>query len=230
MALTVCGLIGSPFYRKVCTLLDEKSIQYDTEVLNPFQADETFTKVNPMRRVPLLKDSDVSPDFILPDSSAIVQYIEKKHPSNSLFPKDLAEYGRALWIEEYADTELAGAIGLKVFRPVVFPQLAGQEPDMEAALDAIRHKLPIIHDYLENELEGREWFAGDSFGIADISVAVHYGNLAFAGYIPSPTRWPNLAAFMRRVGSKESFTNLHIKAATIFANINQITIDPSEGL
>ncbi len=230
MTLTVCGLIGSPFYRKVCTILNEKGVEYETEVLNPFQADETFTEISPMRRVPLLKDSDAGEDFILPDSSAIAQYIERKHPTPSLLPENLADYGKALWIEEYADTELAGTIGLKVFRSVVFPQLAGQEPDLDTALSAIHNKLPPIHDYLEKQLEGRDWFAGDSFSIADIAIAVHYGNLAFTGYIPSPTRWPNLAAFMRRVGSRESFSGLHIKAATLFATMKKIEIDPSEGI
>lgn len=229
MTLTVCGLIGSPFYRKICTVLNEKGIDYDVETLSPFQAGDDFTKINPMRRIPLLKDSDVGPDFVLPDSSAIYQYIERKHPSHSLLPEDNAEYGRALWLEEYADTEMASTIGLKIFRPIIFPQMAGKKPDFDTALETVRGKLTQIHDYLESELEGREWLAGNMFSIADIAVAVQYGNLAYTGYAPSATRWPNLAAFMRRVGTKDSFASLHIKGATMFANMQQIEIDPAEG-
>lgn len=230
MTLTVCGLLGSPFYRKVCTALNEKGLEYETEMLNPFQAGEDFTDVNPMRRIPLLKDSDAGDDFILPDSSAILHYIERKHPTHPLLPSDLTEYGRALWYEEYADTEMASTIGLKVFRNIVFPQLAGKEPNLEPAIEAIREKLPSIHDYLEKELDGKEWLAGDMFSIADISVAVQYGNLAYTGYAPSPTRWPNLANYMRRIGARDSFASLHIRGATTFANMKKIELDPAEGL
>ncbi len=230
MGLIVCGLPGSPFFRKVCAQLNEKGVPYEVEMLSPFGAGDDFTAMNPARRIPVLKDTDVSDDFILPDSSAIAHYIERKYPEASLMPKDTAEYGRALWFEEYADSEMASKIGLGVFRPVVFPQMAGNAPDTEPAIDAIRNKLPAIHDYIESQLEGKEWLAGDAYSIADISVAVQYGNLAFAGYAPSAERWPNLAAFMRRIGEKESFASLHIQAATFFAQMKKIEIDPSEGL
>jgi len=230
MTLTVCGLMGSPFYRKICTQLNEKGLDYETEILNPFQAGDEFTDINPVRRIPVLKDSDVSDDFILPDSSAIFHYIERKHPEYSLLPTDNADYGKALWFEEYADSEMASKIGLGVFRAVVFPQMAGGEPDLETAVSCIKEKLPPIHDYLESQLEGKDWFVGDNFGLADISIAVQYGNLAYAGYAPSAERWPNLAAFMRRVGEKDSFASPHIKGATFFANMKKVEIDPAEGL
>jgi len=230
MTLTVCGLIGSPFYRKVCTQLAEKNIAYETETLSPFTAGDDFTAINPIRRIPVLKDSDVSETFTLSDSSAIAQYIERKYPQNPLMPSDPSAYGKALWFEEYADTEMAGKIGLGVFRPVVFPQLAGKEPDLEAAAITVREKLPAVHDYIESELEGKEWLAGDMFSIADISVAVQYANLSIAGYVPSASRWPNIVAFMKRIGGKDSFAKLHIKAVTVFASQEKLEINPSEGL
>ena len=230
MTLTVCGLAGSPFFRKICTQLNEKGIDYKVENLNPFQADDEFTALNPVRRIPLLKDSDEGDDFILADSTAIFHYIERKHPEPSLLPDGNAEYGKALWFEEYADTEMATKIGLGVFRSIVFPQMAGGEPDMKTALGVIRDKLPAIHDYIESQLEGKTWLAGDKFGLADISVGVQYGNLAFTGYSPSAERWPNLSAYLRRIGEHESFSGPHIKAASFFADMKKIDIDPSEGL
>lgn len=230
MTLTVCGLAGSPFFRKICTQLNEKGIDYKVENLNPFQAGDDFTALNPLRRIPMLKDSDEGDDFILADSTAIFQYIERKHPEPSLMPTGNADYGRALWFEEYADTEMATKIGLGVFRSVVFPQMAGSEPDMESALAVIRDKLPAIHDYLEGQLEGKKWLVGDSFGLADISVGVQYGNLSFAGYAPSASRWPNLAAYLARIGEHESFTKPHLMAARFFVEMKKVEIDPSEGL
>ena len=145
-------------------------------------------------------------------------------------PSDLANYGRALWFEEYADTEMASTIGLGIFRKIVFPQMQKQAPDIDGAMEVIRGKLIGINDYIEQSLEGRDWLVGDSFSVADISVAVQYGNLAFTGYSPSADRWPNIAAFLRRVGERDSFAGPHVKAVSVFANMQKIEIDPAEGL
>lgn len=230
MALTVCGLIGSPFFRKILTQLNEKGIAYDIEMLNPFTSGEEFTAISPARRIPVLKDSDNGNDWALPDSSAIFHYLEKKFPEHSLVPSDLADYGRALWLEEYADTEMASTIGLGVFRKMVFPQMQGNAPDIDGALEVIRGKLIRINDYIEASLEGRKWLVGDSFSVADLSVAVQYANLAFTGYVPAASRWPNLNAFMARVGERDSFAGPHVKAVAAFADMKKIEIDPEEGL
>ncbi len=230
MALTVCGLIGSPFFRKILTQLNEKGVAYDIEMLNPFTSGDEFTAINPARRIPVLKDSDNGDDWALPDSSAIFHYLEKKIPEPALVPSDLADYGKALWFEEYADTEMASTIGLGIFRKMVFPQMQKQAPDIDGAMDVIRGKLVGINDYIETCLAGREWLVGDSFSVADLSVAVQYGNLAFTGYVPSAARWPELNAFMARVGERESFARPHIKGAAAFAEMIKIEIDPAEGL
>ncbi|MFC3053524.1 glutathione S-transferase family protein [Kordiimonas pumila] len=230
MSLTVYGLIASPFYRKVCTLLAAKGVPFQTEVLSPFGASEDFTLISPARRIPVLKDSDIADDFYLADSSAIVQYIERKYPELPMFPTDAADYGKAVWFEEYADSEMASKIGLGVFRPIVFPQRAGKEPDVDTALATIREKLPAIHDYIEKSLTGKKWLTGDMFSVADIAVAVQYANLSFAGYVPSATRWPNLAAFMKRVGKQESFTKFHIEAALVLSELKKVSLDKEEDL
>ncbi len=230
MTLTVCGLIGSPFYRKILTQLNEKNIGFETEMLNPFKAGDEFTAVNPARRIPLLKDSDNGDDWILPDSSAIFHYIERKTPEPSLLPKSPADYGRALWLEEYADSVLASTFGLGVFRRVVFPQMQGKPPETDAALDVVRSKLPDINDYVEAAIGDNDWFAGPDFSVADISIAVQYANLSFAGYVPSASRWPRLIAFMRRIGARDSFAGPHMKAAAAFADMEKLTIDPGENL
>jgi glutathione S-transferase len=230
VTLTVCGLLGSPFFRKICTQLDEKSIDYEVENLNPFAAGDEFTGLNPVRRIPILKDSDQGDGFILPDSSAIFQYIERKHPEPSLLPADLADYGKALWLEEYSDSEMAPKIGLGVFRNVIFPQMAGKKPDMDTAMEFVRTKIPPIHDYLESQLGDNDWFVGNRFGLADISIAVQYGNLAYAGYAPSEKRWPKLRAFMARMGERDAFARLHMAGARFFATMEKIEIDPTEGL
>ncbi|MCJ9427704.1 glutathione S-transferase family protein [Kordiimonas marina] len=227
MALTVCGVNLSPFVRKIRVQLIEKGVPHDVEPLNPFQAGDDFTAINPLRRIPLLKDADVGPDFTLPDSSAIAHYIERKHPDSPMMPESVADYGRALWLEEYADTELAGKVGIGVFRPMVFPQLAGGAPDMASAAEGAR-KLARLFDYLESQIEGRDWFAGDRFSLADISVATHFVNLGLTGVAPASDRWPALDDFLSRAFARESFRTVNAEHAEMDAGLAKLNVPAEE--
>lgn len=227
MGLIVCGANLSPFVRKIRVQLMEKGVPFTLEQLNPFQAGEEFTEQNPLRRIPILKDTDIGPDFVLPDSSVIAQYIEKKYPTPAMLPDDSADYGRALWFEEYADTELALKVGLGVFRPMVFPQMAGSEANTEDALIGAK-KLAPVFDYLDGAIAGKTWFAGNKFGLADISVATHFMNLRFTGVAVCADRWPNLAAFIDRAFARETFAAVNAEHDKMIAGLKKLDVDAKE--
>lgn len=206
MALHLMGSVLSPFVRKARIVLIEKKLDYELEQVVPLMAPESFTQISPLRRVPVLKDSDVPGDWALPDSSAICGYIERKYPEPALYPGDPADYGRALWLEEYCDTEFSNTIGQSLFRPALVQVLLGGEADLDLAEKTFTQTLPPYFAYLEQTLGGRTYFVGDAFGIADISVAVHFQNLRLAGFDISPTDYPNLAKFVERVLARDSFS------------------------
>lgn len=112
--LVIYGMKGSPFVRKVQVLLAEKGIEYELEGVNIFPAPDWFAAINPAKRIPVLRDRSVGADGVagtIPDSSAICAYLERKHPEPPLYLKQAFAYGRALWLEEYADSELASLVG-----------------------------------------------------------------------------------------------------------------------
>jgi glutathione S-transferase len=167
-----------------------------------------FNEISPARRMPALRDRDIAaegPKGVIPDSSAICAYLERLQPDPAFYPKDAYEHGRAVWYEEYADSELAGCIGMGIFRPVVFPIFAKQDPDIETAVKTVREKLPRFFDYLEGALEGREFLAGDQFSIADLSVATQLCNLELAIGSSCTDPWPELTSLRERAKSRPSF-------------------------
>ncbi|MBW2447589.1 MAG: glutathione S-transferase family protein, partial [Deltaproteobacteria bacterium] len=130
----IYGMKGSPFVRKVQVMLAEKGIAYDFEMASPFPPPDWFIEMNPAKRIPVLRDRSVGtegPAGTIPDSSAICLYIERKHPEPALYPTDAFECGRAAWYEEFADNDLAGRVGLGLFRPIVMAPMMGKEPDVE---------------------------------------------------------------------------------------------------
>ena len=206
--LVIYGMKGSPFVRKVQVLLAEKDIDYDLEMASPFPAPDWFVEINPAKRIPVLRDRSVGTEGTagtIPDSSAICAYLERKYPEPALYPRGAFDYGRALWFEEYADTELATRVGLGLFRPLVMAKLFGKQPDVERARKTLREDLPPIFGYLEKSIAGRPFLIGGSVGIADISVASQFVNFNHAGAKLDTARWPALAAYVERMHARSSF-------------------------
>ncbi|MEM6583219.1 MAG: glutathione S-transferase family protein [Pseudomonadota bacterium] len=205
MSYTLLGSVLSPFVRKVRIAFLEKDIEFALDQVVPFLASESFTEISPLRRVPVLLDSARGPDWSLPDSSAICQYLEREHPTPALYPADSGSFARALWLEEYADTEFSNTIGQKIFRPVVVEPLLGSGPDVTAAEEAFNTLLPSYLQYFEKQLGTKAFFIGQRMTMADVSVAVHFQNLRLAGFEIDPSVYPGLADFVERILARPSF-------------------------
>lgn len=205
MALIVYGPNLSPFVRKVRVVLAEKNVPYSLEPVNPFGAPPEFRAISPLGRVPVLRDTEVTEPNTVPDSSVICAYLERKFPAPALYPADPFLRARAEWFEEYADTALAEAVGRGLFFERVVKKLLRQQPDEHTCETALAKRIPPVFDYLEKELEGREFLVGDTFSIADIALCTHLVNFEHAGEKPDATRWPNLAAYGARLHARPSF-------------------------
>ena len=194
--LVIYGSPVSPFVRKVAGLCITKGVAYEVEPVNVFDPPQWFRDISPMKRIPVLRDRSVAGEGVAgtnPDSSAICAYIEKKHPAPALYPADPMALGEALFIEEFADTSLAVAGGLGIFRPIFFAVSKGQEPGLDKARDAWANQLPPVFDVLEARLGGRAFFAGDALSIADITVACVLMQVSLVAETPLD-QWPALAA------------------------------------
>lgn len=156
--LVIYGSPISPFVRKVAGVCIAKDVPYELAAVNVFDPPQWFRDISPMKRIPVLRDRSVAEEGVagtIADSSAICAFIEKKHPAPALYPDDPMALGTALFIEEYADTALAMAGGMGVFRPIFFPILKGEEPDLAKARAAFADDLPAVFDVLEARLGGR---------------------------------------------------------------------------
>lgn len=191
--------------RKVRVALAEKGLEYKLDPVSPFAPPDYFLQISPLKRIPVLRDESEGPDATLADSSAICGYLEKKYPAVPLYPSKPLDYGRTLWIEEYADSDFIGTIGGGLFRAVVINKLMKREPDTALANDTWETKAPRFLEYFEKELGGRAHFAGDRLTLADIAVASPFVNAAHAGYWPDAKKYPGLTRFLKAMHSRPSF-------------------------
>src|SRR5438105_4086862 len=112
---TIIGSPISPYARKVLAMCALKGIEVEIDPLVAFFADDRFTKLSPVRRIPVYRDARVT----LCDSSVICQYLEEAYPTPRLYPEDIAQRGHARWLEEYADTRMGDVFAWKIFQAAV---------------------------------------------------------------------------------------------------------------
>lgn len=201
--MLVYGALLSPFVRKVCLVAEEKGIEYELFLTSPHGTDPGFVAASPFGKIPAIRDGD----FTLADSTAIVTYLEAKHPSPAMLPSDPRARGTAMWFDEFADT-LLGTSALKVlFNRLVAPKLL-KLPYDEAVAQQGEAELPPLLAWLEGVAPESGWLVGEAFTLADLSVASMLRTLAYVGFGPDATTCPRTAAWYGRVVERPAWQRI----------------------
>lgn len=201
MSLIVYGVPLSPFVRKLRLCLAEKGLDYQLEIILPFDQPDWFCNLNPLGRIPAIKDGD----FTLADSSVICQYIEDRY--RDLIPllgKGAEEHAKIRWLEKYADYELAPLTTFTIFQHRVINPSMKKAIDEGAVQSAVNEKLPVHFDYLERCLGSAEYFVGGALSLADLAFACQVINMEHGGEVLDDQRWPNLASLFLRIKRRPS--------------------------
>lgn len=202
--LRVIGNYISPYVRKVLVCLELKGLEYEIDPIAPFVGNDEFTRLSPLRRIPVLVDGDL----VLTDSSVICQYLEDKHPTPAIYPHDIVDRAKARWLEEYADTRLADGLTLRLFYQLAIKRHIFHEPVNEAVVQHARDvEIPAALDYLENLLPD-DGFVFGALSIADISIASFFRTASFVRYAIDAERWPLMAALVTQVQALPAFQKL----------------------
>ena len=188
------GLKVSSFCRKVRVVLERKSLAYEFEDVMPFDMSAEHRAMSPMGKIPFLKDGD----FVVADSSVIIQYLESKYLGDSLLPDEPEYLARTLWFEEYADTKCAEVFSGLFFQKIMRATFTGLPVDVEAVA-ALEEKVPEVLDYLDSQLVGKNYLVDEVLTLADVAVMSHLVNYLNAGYEIDDTRWVNVAVYTAHV-------------------------------
>jgi glutathione S-transferase len=200
----IIGSYLSPYVRKVLVCLELKSLPYRIDPIVPFYGNEEFSRLSPLRRVPVLIDDRVT----LCDSTVICEYLEERYPQPALYPATPEQRAQARWLEEFADTRMGEVFIWRLFNEVVIkPNVWGKETDQEVLRKTLEEDAPSVLDYLETRLPGDGWLFG-SICVADIAIASFFRNAAFANYRVDAARWPGSAAFVARTLEHPAFVRL----------------------
>ncbi len=204
--MIVHGSTLSPFVRKVMVFAAEKGLVAENKIAPPGPKTPEFLAMSPFGKIPAFEDGD----YTLCDSSAIVHYLEVKHPEHALIPTEARARGRAIWFDEYADTIMFAAAGPIFFNRVV-ARLMGMAGDLAAADKAEAEALPPVLDYLESVIPPSGFLVEDRMTLADIAVASPFANFAHAAVKIDPARFPKVTGYAAAMLARPSFAALVAK-------------------
>ncbi len=202
-----------PFGQKVRIVLAEKSLTYELIQIDLAQGDQRrpeFLRLNPFARVPVLVDEDST----VYDSTVIVEYLEDEYPEPPMLPAvgSSALRARARMFEDFADNSFTPQVGQ------LMAEMARAEAERDQArLQRLHRGIERALDYLNHELTGQQFLAGD-FSIADIGFAPRVLVLGDLGVAAGANR-PNVDAWIKRMVQRPSIELLQ-----------GLTIEPLAGI
>ena len=168
--MKLIGSLPSPFVRKVRIVLAEKKIEYEFEIDNPWKADATTAKFNPLGKVPVLLLDDGKTLF---DSRVIVAFLDSASPLSRLIPADTRERVEVRRWEALADGLLDAGIASRLENQ--------REAKMRnsAWIDRQMGKVSAALAAMDADLGEAPWCAGNGYTLADIATGVCLGWLEF---------------------------------------------------
>lgn len=199
--MIIYGSLVSPFVRKLLAYLGEKGLDFELKGVGIGDPDPGFQAASPLGKMPAMNDDG----FMLADSSAIIQYLEAKHPSPELIPADPQQRGKAIWWEEFGDTVFAACSGKMFFNRIVAPKFLGREGDLAAATLAESEELPKLLAYLESAIPASGFLVGDRITLADLAVASPLMNFKHCGAGVDAATHPKVAAWSAAILARPSF-------------------------
>lgn len=184
------------YCQKVLIALYEHELPFERAEVNLGDPDQraALAAVWPFTKFPALETDDGT---VLGESGVIVEYLDTLAPGRApLVPDERLEALEPRMLERVLDGYVADPLAR-----MVGASFTGFAVDVAKEMRTIE----TAYDFLEARLDGREWGAGDRFGLADCAAgpALFYANLR----APIGDR-PRLAAYFARLRARPSFARV----------------------
>lgn len=187
----------SPFARKARIALHEKGLPFELLTEVPWNRDASASRYNPLGKIPVLLLEDNRCIF---ESRLIVEYLELKHPTPALMPKDVDLLVAAKQVEALAD----GACDAVVLMFIEQQRDAHQQSSawMQRQAGKVQAAVQEIARLVDPD---KAFVVGDQFGLADIAVGCLLGYLDVRFPELNWRQHTHLASLFERLSRRESF-------------------------
>ncbi|MBA5776594.1 glutathione S-transferase [Stappia sp. F7233] len=192
----------APNPRRVRIFLAEKGVSVPlvpVDIMAKDHKTDAFTRMNPMQRIPVL---ELDNGAVISESVAICRYFEELFPEPALMGSSPLEKATIEMWNRRVELGIFSAVAAS-FRHA-HPAMRDLEvPQIGEWAQANREKAIEMMRFLDEELAGRDFVAGDSYSIADITLycAIDFCRLP---KIEMPEELHHLKDWYERMAARES--------------------------
>lgn len=197
MSLALYGHPFSSYTQKVLIALYENAIPFEFRCLGPDtpQHAAEWLRRWPLGKFPLLVDGERS----VVETTIIIEYLQLVHPGPvRLLPADSMAALDVRFLDRFFDLHV-----MQWMQHAVDGALTGDPVKREEGLALAAMKLDLAYAWLEKQLAGSTWAAGEAFTLADCAAAPALFYADWTQRIPETC--PVLRAYRARLLARPSF-------------------------
>ena len=197
--------------QRVLWLLEELGLPYEIQHYQrdpkTMLAPEALRKVHPLGKSPVVTDDGVT----VAESGAIVEYLLERYGNGRLIPPaGSAERRRYTYGLHFAEGSAMPPLLLKL----IFDRIPTQpmpffvKPVARSIANKVLQKMVLPNlkrqlDFMESELGGSTWFAGEEFSAADIQMSFPVEASAMRAGLDASR--PHLFAYLKRIHARPAY-------------------------
>ncbi len=199
-----------PYARKVRIVLAEKKLPFELEIEKVWERRDAFLALNPAGEVPVLiesageeEDGEDAPPRVIADSTAICEYLEECVPDPTLLDGDPGIRAEIRRLSAWFDQKFQREVTVNLVDEKINKRFLGLGAPSSSAIRAGHTNIATHLAYIEYLIERRNWLAGETFSLADISAAAQVSCVDYVGDVPWDD-FPEARTWYARVKSRPS--------------------------
>lgn len=190
---------------RIIWLLEEMGIEYAIESYDRdpnFRAPEAMRKIHELGKSPILRDGEV----LLAESGAIVDYLVTRHGNGNLAPADGdPAWGRYVFWLHFSEGSLMPWLTMDYL--LTSGMVPGVEPGALGPM--LKQELAHYLQWMDADMAGCEFAAGDAFSAADVMLACALEFAHIRGHLADAK---NLARYLERMMARDAYRRAKQKA------------------
>ncbi len=200
----------SSFSHKALIALYENGTPFEPHIVNFFEeaSAAAFRRIWPVGKIPVLRDE--AADRTVPESSIIIEYLDRHYPGATRFLPEDADLARQTRMRDrffdlYVDVPMQ-----KIVTDKLRPE-GGNDP---VGVAEARAMLATTLAMIDRDVEAKSWAMGDRFTLADCAAApaLYYINRI----MPLAEAYPHAAAYLDRLVKRPSYARALQEAEPYF--------------
>jgi len=202
----------SSFCQKVMIALYENGTPFEPHIVDFFDeaAAAEFKRIWPVGKIPVLRDE--KDDRTIPESSIIIEYLDRHYPGPTRFLPDDPDLARQTRMRDRFYDLYLNVPMQKVVTDRLRPEDRRDSYGVEEAKAVLKNTLSMI----DRDLSAKTWAMGDRFSMADCAAApaLFYADMI----IPLSEGYQHAAAYLQRLKQRPSYARALKEARPYFKN------------